>query len=141
MELGKSIEAYRNLGHKHEVDKVLGLELHILLVAVLFDMKQWCDERDIPFVITETVTTREIDDSLGRVSDSHRTKRAIDLRSRVFTPEQRVMFRNTFNARYRHIASISSSDFEKRLVVEHGEGFNRHFHIALHKRYSLKEKR
>lgn len=130
----------RVLGHinfKFEKDdKPMFFELHFLLAMVLIDMAAWCEKREIPFVITDTVSTLEEDELLGRVSASHREYRAIDLRSWTFTDYQRRAFIKHFNNKYKDIASISSRDLKPRLVVWHGDP--KHFHIAINAKYAIK---
>lgn len=124
---------------KHQKDKILYPFLHPTMHQTIFDLSLWCEDNNIPFKITESITTLKIDQSLKRVSDSHRTKRAIDLSIKQFPEKQQEIFKNIFNERYKSIASISQNDNIPRLIVEHGEGPNRHFHIAISKRFSLKE--
>ena len=113
--------------------------MHPTLVMIMFEMAYWCWVRKIDFVVTSTISTVKKDLKLGRVSDSHRTKRAFDLRSRrVFSVKQKNDFIEHFNRKYIDIASINRSDNVARLIVEHGEGDNKHFHIALHSRFSIK---
>lgn len=120
-------------------DKILFEYLHPIFQQIIFDQSLWCEDNDIPFKITETVTNFKIDKALKRVSDSHRTRRAIDLSIKKFPEPQREIFKKIFNERYKSIASVSSTDGVPRLIVEHGEGDNRHFHIAISKKFSLKE--
>lgn len=116
-------------------DKPMFFELHFLLHMVIIDMAAWCKKRDIPFVVTDTVSTIEDDNTLGRVSASHRQNRAIDLRSWVFTDNQRRSFVRHFNKKYADIASVSRRDLKPRLVVWHGNP--KHFHISINAKYGI----
>lgn len=111
--------------------------LHPLIVMVMFDMASWTFERGIDFVVTDTISTVKKDAKLHRVSDAHRTMRAFDLRSRSFSDSELTDFLEYFNTKYIDIAQISYSDGRPRLVVVHGEGYNRHMHIGLHSRFSI----
>ena len=111
--------------------------MHPQIVMIMFEMALWCFTRSIDFVVTDTISTLKKDLKLGRKSNSHRTKRAFDLRSRCFSIKQKEDFITYFNTKYVRIASISSSDGVARLIVEHGEGDNKHFHIALHSRFRI----
>lgn len=118
-------------------DRPMFFELHFLLHMVIVDMAAWCKKRNIDFVITDTVSSVEEDAILGRVSSSHRERRAIDLRSWTFDPKYRKKFITHFNRKYRDIASISKRDLKPRLVVWHGNP--KHFHIAINAKYAIKE--
>lgn len=111
--------------------------LHPLIVMVMFDMASWCNSRGIDFVVTDTISTEKKDKKLLRRSDSHRTRRAFDLRSRTFSKTEQDSFIEFFNSKYDMIASVSASDHVSRMVVLHGEGDNEHFHIALHSRFKV----
>lgn len=123
---------------KYEKDKTLIYKVHPILFDIANEMSNWCKDHSVPFKITATVTTKKEDDLLGRMSDSHRTNRAFDCSIRNWDKDNLVLFQNTFNIKYRSVASISRSDSIARLVVLHGLNQNRHFHIALHSKYSQK---
>jgi len=122
---------------KHERDEELVEEMNALIAIVMFQMALWCNVRSIPFVVTSTISTEEIDTILGRISTSHRDRRAFDLRSKVFTREQKAEFMRVFNEKFKDIASISLSDFQPRLVVLHGEDEEEHFHVAIHSQFAI----
>ena len=127
----------KHITFKHPDQKGHVSLMHPLIIMVMFDMAWWCLQRKIKCVVTDTISTFKKDKKLGRDSNSHRTKRAFDLRSWTFLPAQRQEFIKHFNDKYYSIASVSKSDNVRRLVVLHGEGDNEHFHIALHSRYSI----
>ena len=131
--------SYQSIKFKHRKQVITLMFMHPLIVMVMFDMAFWCDERNIDYVVTDTISTIEEDKELNRVSDSHRTKRAFDLRSWTFTSGQIDEFIKHFNEKYEDIASISASDLVQRLVVIHGEGDQVHFHIAIHSRYRIND--
>ena len=111
--------------------------MHPLIVMIMFDMSDWCYRRNIPFVVTDTISTVKKDLKLGRRSDSHRTFRAFDLRSRSFREEQLQEFMRHFNEKCEDVAAVSPSDHLPHLVVLHGEGDNEHMHISIHSRYRI----
>ena len=111
--------------------------MHPLIMIVMFDMSLWCYQRGINFVVTDTISTLKRDRKIGRVFSGHRDRRAFDLRSRTFTPLQKSQFIELFNDKYDDIASISASDNVSRLIVEHGNGDNLHFHICLHSKFKV----
>lgn len=114
-------------------------DMHYLIAIIMFEMAAWCNKREIPFVVTDTISTAQEDTLLERVSPSHRERRAFDLRSRVFTKTQAKEFEKYFNKKYKEDASISYRDFKPRLVVLHGEGEDEHFHVAINSRYAIRE--
>lgn len=120
-------------------DKKLFELLNPVLQQTIFDLSLWCEEHEAKFKITETITTAKIDKALNRVSASHRQKRALDLSIKNWNEKQLNIFQTLFNERYKNIASVSLSDNKPRLIVLHGEGENKHFHIAIHSRFSLPE--
>lgn len=112
--------------------------IHPKLLMVLADMAWWCAKRNIDFVITDLLSSLKRDKKLGRRSNSHRTARAADIRSRTFSDDQKEEFVDYFNDKYAAIASVSRSDLTPRLVVLHGKGNNEHFHVSIHSKYSIK---
>ena len=108
--------------------------MHPLLLVVATEMHLYCHKHDIPFVITSTVSTLKEDKKLKRVSNSHRTCRAFDLRSWVFTETQREDFVKHFNRKFKNIAAVTR-DGTPQLVVYH-IGTAPHFHIQIHSKYS-----
>lgn len=114
-------------------------DVHVLLFIVLLDMAVWHHHHGYTMTVTDLISTIEEDELLQRESDAHRTKRAADLRSRHMESEHKALFIEHFNNKYKEIASISRSDLQPRLVVEHGEGDNRHFHVALNFKYRITE--
>jgi hypothetical protein len=122
---------------KTEKDQARFFNMHPLMIMIAGDMAGWCLARNIPFVITSTVTTLEEDTKLGRKSSTHREARAFDLRSSVFNDEQREAFMKYFEAKYKDIAAIVTGGF-RRLVVYHNSGHGAHFHIQIEKKYALK---
>jgi hypothetical protein len=92
----------------------------------------YCAENEQPFMITETVTTTEIDETLGRVSQSHVEGRAIDLRVSHWTNEFIEKFKAHFTEKYNHLGAVSKSDGVRRLIVDHSVANNsRHLHIQI----------
>lgn len=118
---------------KHRKDYHRFYCLHPLLIAIVADMYMWCHERNIPFIVTSTVSTVAEDKRLSRISDTHRTGRALDLRSWVFTQKQRLEFISYFNNKYKKSAAISRSGKANLVVYKTNP---EHFHIQIHKRFS-----
>jgi len=91
----------------------------------------FCAENVQPFVITETVTTTEIDEALGRVSQSHVSGRAIDVRVKDWPSDFIEKFKTHFTEKYNHLGAVSKSDGVRRLIVHHNSGHGDHFHIQI----------
>lgn len=93
----------------------------------------FCAENEQPFMITETVTTDEIDEGLGRVSQSHKESRACDLRVSHWPESFIEKFKAHFTEKYNHLGAVSKSDGVRRLIVDHVAPANgaRHFHVQI----------
>ena len=120
---------------KDKEDMELFFQLHPILMLIMVDMYSYCYENDVPFVVTDTVSTIAEDRELGRVSSSHRSFRAADIRTNwdsLFLKD----FQNHFNQKYKKVAAVSS-DGVPNLFVVHDSGHGTHGHIQIHSRYSL----
>jgi hypothetical protein len=89
-------------------------------------------------IITETLTTKEIDKALGRVSSSHSEGRAIDFRTWNLEEYQLKDLYRILNAEYKHIGAITKLG-TRQLVVFHDIGKGPHFHIQLDRSFAMPE--
>ena len=121
---------------KHKEDMELFFKLHPVLMVILTDMYSYCYENKMEFVITDTISTIEEDRRLNRVSSTHRTHRAADLRIRNWNNLEIKDFQNHFNQKYKDFASLNS-DLKPSLVVIHDSGWGTHAHVQIHSRYKL----
>ena len=103
----------------------------------MFDMQHWCNEKELPFKITSTVSTQKEDEKLNRKSSSHRTGRAFDMSVQGWNKYQINEFRTVFNNKYSHVAAVSSFTGKETLIVHHNSGHGEHFHIQIHSKFSL----
>jgi hypothetical protein len=87
-------------------------------------------------VITETVTTKEIDKALGRVSVSHQQGRAIDLRTWNMNEAQLIKLFNLLSVHYSSIGAWTKTGI-RQLIVHHDSGHGDHFHIQLDRSFAL----
>lgn len=110
--------------------------MHPLIIMVLMDVKYWAMENELPFIVTETVTTMYEDIQVDRKSSSHRTGRAFDLSIRDWNNLDIKDCVNHFNKKYNHIAATSSSNGKPNLIIDH-VGTARHLHFQIHSKYSL----
>lgn len=90
-----------------------------------------------PYYITETVTTAEEDQALARVSDTHRTRRAIDLATAGMSLDLIHDLMDALNAKYGSLGAIVHG--APVLVVYHNSGHGWHFHIQLNRSFALPE--
>lgn len=101
------------------------------LFAILVEMGWFCASRNLDFVLTETVTTKEHDRKLGRVSNSHNEKRAVDVRTRDWPEQFTKTFVADFEKKYGHLGSKSLSDGKRRFIVDKSKTTQPHLHIQL----------
>lgn len=88
-------------------------------------------------VITETVTTSEIDKALGRVSVSHQQGRAIDLRTWNMSEWQLKNLAIGLEEKYGQIGAWTKLG-PRQLIVHHDSGHGDHFHIQLDRGFAVK---
>lgn len=124
---------------KYKKDMKLFFSLHPALILIFADLNNYAYEKhNIELTITSTVSTPQEDAALGRVSSSHATRRAIDIRTKdidVFKLQDIISYINNKKAYKKyHYASFSC---EKRLAYLHGKGDKEHIHLAIHADYSL----
>lgn len=90
---------------------------------------------NIELVITATVSTQEEDYKLNRVSDSHRTGRAFDIRTRdlpdSFIAQLIHHFKKLYNKSHGAIANGRPS-----LIVNKPHGSGPHLHVQLNRSYT-----
>ena len=120
---------------KHEKDKELFFMLHPILIMIYADLYFYTYEKHgVELVITSTISTVEDDIRLKRVSKSHLTRRALDIRtkdlgSKITNSIIDYVNNKQENKRFHYI----SNGGRKRLAYYH----NNHIHLAIHSRYSL----
>lgn len=116
-----------------------GKRLNLLSPAalmVLADLYLWSIQENLPFVITETMTTEAEDAALNRVSDSHRTGRASDISLKGWPKEKAHELKRIFDFKYRSIAAVRA-DGTANLIVIHDAGTGMHIHLQVHRRFSV----
>lgn len=126
---------------KYKKDMRLFFSLHPALILIFADLNNYAYEKhNIELTITSTVSTPQEDAALGRISSSHATRRAIDIRTKdidVFALQDILVYINSKRAYKKyHYTSFSG---EKRLAYLHGEGDEEHIHLAIHADYSLSQ--
>jgi hypothetical protein len=101
------------------------------LFELLTKMAQYCHGRGKKLVVTETVSTLDEDILLGRSSPSHREKRAADIRTRDWDQDFVKEFVGHFTKFCGHIGAISSSDGQRRLIVDKSTTRSPHLHVQV----------
>lgn len=103
------------------------------------EMAAWLKTNyDINMVITETVTTKEQDDELQRVSATHRDGRAFDVRvidphtGTIILPEAVIAkFCAHFRKKYPNLGAVSGTTQGRNLIVNKPHGSGPHLHIQI----------
>lgn len=103
------------------------MNVHPILCMVLGYAHIWAFNNDLPFVVTSAVSDIEKDRRLGRVSSSHRDRRAVDLSIKGWTTDNLDDFKIDVESRFGQYGAISYSDHEKRLVVVKSD----HIHLQI----------
>ena len=119
---------------KTELARDRSVHLCEKVVTVLAAMAKWCDLEKVPLMLTDTVSTAEEDAQLERVSDEHRTCRAVDISVRGWTKDQITRFMSVFRERYNHMGAISQKNGLPNLLVLH-EGTALHIHVQVNRKY------
>jgi len=120
---------------KHDEDRELFFMLHPILIMIYADLYFYAYEKHgVELTITSTISTKLEDKKLNRVSNSHNSRRAIDIRTRDLGAEitnSLIDYVNTKqeNKRFHYV----SHGGKRRLAYYH----NNHIHLAIHSKYSL----
>lgn len=110
--------------------------LHEKAIQIIIEMFYYCEQFQMPFLVTETVTTKDEDDALGRVSPSHREARAWDLRT-IHWPEWFLQqFVEYFTLRHGNLGAISSTDQKRKFIVDKSKTKAPHLHCQLDRTFA-----
>lgn len=113
------------------------LYLHPIALMILWDMWGYCFERNLEFLVTDTVSTLEEDAEISRVSSTHRTARAFDLRNKSWSLQEIWDFERHFNDKYKDKYGAVDKYGKKHLIVSIAHGTGPHFHVQIHSKYKL----
>lgn len=111
-------------------------DMHSQAQKLAIEMDQWTQKTyNIELTITATTSTKIEDNALGRQSDTHRTGRAFDVRTRDL-PENVIAelcayFRKKYNNSYG--AMVSG---QRNLIVYKPHGTGPHLHIQLNRTFA-----
>lgn len=107
------------------------------LIRIMADLIHYSEsELGISPVFTETKTTAEIDKALGRVSKSHQTGRAFDLRTWNYSDEQLKKIYDYLMTNYGHLGAWTKLG-NRQLVVHHDSGYGDHFHVQIDRSFEV----
>jgi hypothetical protein len=113
-------------------------DMNELAKNIAEDMDKWSqDNHGIELTITATTSTSAEDKELGRVSDTHRTRRAWDIRTRNLDEDLLKELIEYTTKKYGKYGAVTSA-FPK-LIVHKDHGTGPHLHCQLNRKYALKE--
>lgn len=113
-------------------------DMNKLAVTIANDMDEWSQKNHgIELTITATTSTSAEDKALGRLSDTHRTRRAWDIRTRDLEEDflnELIAYTNKKYGKYGAVVSAIP-----KLIVYKPHGTGPHLHCQLSRKYALKE--
>jgi hypothetical protein len=117
---------------KHAKSISRSLNLHPITAALLFYSFIWAKQRELPFIVTDTVSTEEEDRALERVSESHKSGRAFDISLKNWSHDKQTDYFIEFTDKFGHLGALTTSG-ERRLIKIHnnGNGYHLHFQIGI----------
>ena len=108
-------------------------KLNRILINASKDMESWLSLRGLDLIITESLTTKDQDDKLGRISSSHREGRAFDIGIRNMSEAVLNSFIEHFEERYNSYGAVSKVDGKRRFIVHRPHGSGPHLHVQIGK--------
>lgn len=109
--------------------------MHSLILMIMMASAEWAFENDLPFIVTDTVSTSEEDFKYKRNSSTHIEGRAFDFSVKRWNPEHIYAFTVWINARFGKYGAWVSEEKPSVVVDFHGKGDNFHGHVQIHRRY------
>lgn len=102
------------------------------------EMDDWAQENyGIELTITATCSTKAEDKLLGRTSDTHRTRRAFDVRTRDLPESLIAELCAYFRKKYPTLGAVKDGAYQ--LIVYRPHGTGPHLHVQLKRTYALPE--
>lgn len=113
-------------------------DMNKLAQTIATEMDQWSQKNyGIELTITATVSSHNEDRELGRVSDTHRTRRAWDIRTRDLPDILIAEMLLAINKKYGKYGAVASAI--PQLIVNKPHGSGPHLHCQLNRKYALPE--
>lgn len=104
--------------------------------TIAIDADEWSQKNyGIELTLTATVSTGEEDKALGRISDTHRTRRAFDIRTKNLPDAFIAELIAYLSKKYGKYGAVVSA--LPKLVVSKDHGSGPHLHIQLSRKYAL----
>lgn len=117
--------------------------LHPWITLIMMDARLYCHQMNLPFLVTETVTTKEEDDKISRKSSTHRTGRAFDLALRGWTKEDAENFCEYLNVKFLSRGALvevtPDGKLARRLCVYGDKNHLDHIHVQIDARYAIND--
>ena len=111
-------------------------DINPLLKTIMEDADDFSQKKyGIELTITATVSTIQEDKQLGRVSSTHRDRRAVDVRTRDLPDSLVAELCAYLRKKYAKYGAVSGN--APQLVVYRPHGTGPHLHIQLNRKYSL----
>jgi len=110
--------------------------LHPSAVILATEMDTWArDKHGIELTITAAVSTLAEDKELGRTSDTHRTCRAFDVRTRDIPDAVIAELCSYFRKKYdKKLGAVQKN--QANLIVYKPHGTGPHLHVQLKRKYA-----
>lgn len=119
---------------KDDVIAVRFDDMHFQAQKIATEMDEWSRlNYGIELTITATVSTYQEDRELGRESDTHRTGRAFDIRTKDLPESLIAELCATFRKKYTKYGAISNN--QANLIVYKPHGTGPHLHVQLNRKY------
>lgn len=110
--------------------------MHPVISLIMIDMYWFCLSKNMPFVVTDTVSTAAEDSAINRRHTTHREGRAFDISVKGWGKKFRREFCAIYDQKYKDYAAISSSNLQPKLCVDH-VGTGPHIHVQVAKKYAV----
>jgi hypothetical protein len=113
-------------------------DMNVTAQKIATEMAEWLQKNHgIALMLTTAVSNKEEDKKLNRVSDTHRTRRAFDVRTANIPEHTLQEFVEYFELRYGKFGAVASA--KPQLIISKPHGNGPHLHIQLNRKYALPE--
>ena len=113
-------------------------DMHEFAQRIATEMDEWSQKTyGIELTLTATCSDNREDKELGRSSDTHRTRRAWDIRVRDLPESLIAELCSYFRKKYNKYGAVSSN--APQLIVYKPHGTGPHLHCQLNRKYALLE--
>jgi hypothetical protein len=114
-------------------------DLHPMAQKIATEMDEWSVKNfNVELTLTTTCSTKAEDKLLNRVSDTHRTRRAWDIRTKDLSEDHISQLCAYFRKLYNKYGAVANG--QRQLIVYRPHGSGPHLHCQLDRTYYLPEK-